>query len=208
MPARPSRLISPKNASAGFFSLAVATGALAGVAAETASAGHVIALRNSKTAAFHVTFMRLWWTTTAGPTAAQRFGVAAKKLTGYSAAHTGSTGGSNVQVAPRDVSFVGRDAASGEDGSGLIARVAGTDALTAGTQTIADKLGELQGQELAAGAAVPLKNVERVWSSSDKFPLFILKQNEGLLVANQVLEGAALAALVGLELHGWVRQVG
>src|SRR5690606_28992975 len=102
MSTKPGLLIpTARRSSYGFFSLTAMTGILAvGLAAETASAGHVIAVRNSKSASFHVTFARLKWVTTTPPSTGQEVGAALKKLTAYEAAHTGGTA---VNLFARDV---------------------------------------------------------------------------------------------------------
>jgi hypothetical protein len=204
---KPGLLIpTGRRSSYGFFSLFTQTLILAaGVAAETASAGHLIGVRNSKAAEFHVTFARLKLFTRTAPSAAQLYGVSLKKLTGYSAAHTGGgTGGANAALVARDVAFASRAAASGLDGSGVVARVAGDAALTAGTQTIGGTFMALEQHELIAAATVQLGNRERILKSHDRHPIFILKNTEGVIVTNNILTANSLAYSVGLELGGYL----
>lgn len=204
---KPGLLIpTGRRSSYGFFSLHAETLILAaGVAAETASAGHLIGVRNSKSAEFHVTFARIWLYTRTAPSTAQFYGVSLKKLTGYSAAHTGGgTGGANAALVARDVAYASRSSASGLDGSGVVARVAGDAALTAGTQTIGGKLLTLNQHELVAAATVQLGNRERILKSHDRHPVVVLKEGEGLLLTNNILTANSLAFTAGLELGGFL----
>ncbi len=85
-------------------------------------------------------------------------------------------------------------------------RTAGTDALTAGTQTIGEKVGSIDDVALLAAATVKKTRIERTWeTSSDKHPLFVIGTSEGILVRNSVLMANALAGLLELELDGYVR---
>lgn len=196
-----------RKSSYGFFSLNATTLILAaGVVAETATLGHLIGVRNSKAAEFHVTYARLKLFTRTAPSAAQLYGISLKKVTGYTVAHTGGgTGGANVALVARNTSYSSRAAASGLDGSGVVARVAGDAALTAGTHTIGGKIGDLEQHELIAAATVQLGNRERIWSSSsDRHPIAVLKVSEGVLVTNNILTANALAYSCGLELGGFL----
>lgn len=189
----------------GFFSLAVDTGILAvGVAADNGNnAGHLIALRNSKAAAWYITYIRLKLMTRTAPSTAQFYGITLRKLTAFSAAATGGgTGGANANLFARDVAYASRDATTGKDGSGLIARVAGDAALTAGTQTHGAKILSLEAHELVAAATVQVGNRERVLQSHDRHALAVIKNTEGLLLVNQILTANALAYTAGIELGG------
>jgi len=204
---KPGLLIpNGRRSSYGFFSLACETLILAvATAAETASAGHLIGVRNAKAAEFHCTFARLTLRTAVAPSTAQEYGIALKKVTAYEAAHSGGgAGAANVGLFARDVDFASRDADSGLDGSGVVARVAGVAALTAGTQTIGASLGTLSQHELVAAATVQLQNRERVWKSNDRHPLFVLKEEEGVLVTNRILTANLLTFYAGLELGGYL----
>lgn len=198
---------SGRRSSYGFFTLVAETLILAaGVAADNATtAGHLIAVRNSKAAEFHVTFARLWLLTRTGPSAGQLYGTTLKKLSVASAAATGGgTGGANAALVARDVAYASRAAASGLDGSGVVARVAGDAALTAGTYTQGGRLARLQQHELIAAATVQLGNRERIWKSVDRHPLFVIKNAEGVLLVNDVLTANSLAYTAGLELGGFL----
>lgn len=204
---KPGLLIpTARRSSYGFFSLHAQTLILAaGVAAETASAGHLIGVRNSKDAEFHVTFARLKLMTRVAPSTAQVLGITLKKATAYSAAHTGGgTGGANASLFARDVAYASRAAASGADGSGVVARVAGDAALTAGTHTLGATLLSLEYHELVLAATVAPQNRERSLQSHDRHPLFVLKSGEGVILTNQVLTANNLTFTAGLELGGFL----
>lgn len=203
MPAQQNRLINTgKLVAAPFYKLSVQTGVITAVAAGTSSAGHVIAVRNSGDPEFHVTRMLLHWQSTVDPSAAQRVGFRADLLSAYTAAHTGGTGASTASPISRaEGAAVARYPAL----SAVVARVAGTDALVAGTQTIGGKVGCIDAWALAAAATVKQTTMEREWVSPDKHPLFILGADEGLLIRNTVLMANSLAGILTLELDGWVR---
>ena len=207
MPAQSNRLINTgKLVNAPFYSLRVQTGVLTAVAAATSSAGHVIALRNAPAAAeFHVTRMYLGWLSTVDPSTAQQVGFQAHKVTGYSAAHTGGTGASTTSPVSRAEG--GATSPTYPALTALVARVAGTDALTAGTQTFAEKLGSIDDMALVAAATVKKTRFGREWIAPDKHPLFILGASEGLVIRNSVLMANSLAGILDLELDGWVRAV-
>jgi hypothetical protein len=200
--AKRNRLIGQKLDSTPFYSIRRRTGVLTAVAAGTSSAGHIYALRNTDTKEFHVTRMLLAWLSTVDPSAAQRVGFEAMKLTSYSVAHTGGTGAATgVPVSRAEVAAVGVYPAL----TLLADRVAGTDALTAGTQTIGEVVGFAQDWALAAAATVKLTRFQRLYESPDKHPLFVIGASEGLLVRNVVLMANSLAGIFEIELDGFVK---
>lgn len=203
MPAAQNRLLSTsKLVNAPFYKLHVRTGEITAIAAATASAGHLIGVRNTGADEWHITRMRLAWLSTVDPSAAQRVGFIANKLTGYTVAHSAGTGASDT------VPYSRAEAAAVEKYpaiTAISAHVAGTDAITAGTQTIGGEVGLLQDMALIAAATVKKTRVEREWNIVDKHPLFIIGANEGLLIRNLVLMANSLAGILELELDGWVR---
>jgi hypothetical protein len=195
-------LIPSKLTRAPFYGLRLQTGALTAVAAATSSAGHIIAVRNTGNAVWRIMRMRLAWLSTVDPSTAQQVGLQVNKLTGYSAAHTGGT------AATTGNPYSKSEAGTSTSYAALTAiahRTAGTDALTAGTQTIGEKLGSIDDIALVAAATVKKTRIEREWVGSDRHPLFSIGLNEGILVRNSVLMANSLAGLAELELDGWLR---
>lgn len=176
-----------------FYSLIGVSGLLTTVAARTSSAGHVFAARFvSASKVFAVTRLRVYWQTIAGFTAAQEMALAAFKLTGYSAAHTG---GSAVSTFARSPVF---------GASGLSARIGSTGALTAGTQTIGAQLLQGSFSELANSALLHKGFIDEQREDPDH-PVCILENEEGILVSNEILMGAGGTGRLTVEIDGFER---
>lgn len=194
------RLIEPsKMRGLGFYRMACLTGIFTGVAAGTTTAGHLIGIRNANAANldFHIARILLRYWLVAGFTAAQEFRLDLLKLTAYTAAHTGSTGGANAALEARQ-----SDQTAITD---IVGRVAGTDALTAGTHTIGGLVTSLGGNELADGAAVVKSVRSDEIVSPDKHPVEILKPSQGLLLRNGILMGAGGTVRALLVVEGWLK---
>lgn len=187
-----------------FYSLRARTGAITAVAAATTTAGHLIGLRNTGAQGeFHVMRMAMRFLATVDPSTEQQVGFQVHKATGYSALHTGGTGAANqVPVSRAEGSAV---SPAYPTITAITARVAGTDALTAGTHTLAEALGFIDDFALADAATVKHTKFGNEWKSPDKHPLFILGTNEGLIVRNTILMANALAGHLIFELDGWLR---
>jgi hypothetical protein len=194
--------IAERLRTAPFYTYRAQTGEITAVAAATASAGHLIALRNASTKELHVMAMRIAWLSTVDPSTAQRVGFLINKLTGFTALHTGGTG-------PSTPGLIQRKEGSGYDDLDpeVTSRVAGTDALTAGTQTIGASLGSAHDMALVAAATVKKTRFEKSWVSRDKHPLFIIGTDEGVLVRNAVLMANSLAGILDFEFDCWARAV-
>jgi hypothetical protein len=200
--------IGSRLTKAGFYSYRAATGEITAVVAGTSTLGHILALRNAGLVALHVMRMRLSWNSTVDPSALQRVGFLINKLTGFTALHTGGTGPSSPTVTQRREGTTGSTGGYASLATPVTSRVAGTDALTAGTQTIGDDLGRAMGIALIAAATVKKTAFEREWVSPDKHPLFIIGKDEGILVRNEVLMANSLAGIVGFEFDCWARNNG
>lgn len=176
-----------------FYSIVAVSGLLTTVAARTASAGHVFAARYVGTSTvFAVTRLRVYWQTITGFTAAQEVAFAAFKLTSYSAAHTG---GSAVTALARSPEFAA---------SGLSARIGSTGALTAGTQTIGAQLLQGSFSELADSALLHKGFIDEQREDRDH-PICVLEDDEGILVSNEILMGAAGTGRLTVEIDGFER---
>lgn len=184
-----------------FFMLPAASGILNVVAAGTASAGHLYVARytNANGKKFRVSRLRLLWQTLAGPNAEQEIAIAAYKLTGYSAAHTGGTA---VAAQARSTEYETADGFTG-----LAGRISDITALTAGTHTIAAQP-FMRGawRELLVSNAIPRGFIdEERRASDDAHPVLVLANNEGILVRNEIAMGAGLTGRLMVELDGWER---
>jgi len=187
-----------------FYSLRARTGAITAVAAATSSAGHLIGMRNAGAQGeLHVMRMAMRFLATVDPSTEQAVGFQVHKCTAFTALHTGGTGAANQVPVSRAEADAQNPAYSAI--TAITARVAGTDALTAGTQTIAEALGFIDDFALADAATVKHTKFGYQWKSPDKHPLFILGTDEGLVVRNTVLMANSLAGHLIFELDGWLR---
>lgn len=195
------RLIEPsKMRGVPFHRLTCLTGLLTGIAAGSASAGHLIGWRNGDTSAlgdFHIARLFMQWWTTVGFTAAQELFLDVHKASAYTVAHTVGTGATDVNPAAR-----GDYTAN----TTMTAHVAGSTEITAGTHTIGARLLSIGGQELATGAAVVNKTFQNELVSRDRHPVDILKPNEGLIVRNGAIAmGAGGVGRLLLIAEGWIK---
>lgn len=153
------------------------TGLVTTVAAGTASAGHILAMRCP--GAVRLRYLDVSCTTLTAFGAAQEVGFDVFKATGYSAPHTGGAG-----VVPSKM-FTDQ-AASLVTSTQL--RVATTGALTNGTDTLdTDRL--LTDSFWCAGLTSFLPWRHYDWVSAPAGGL-LLKANEGIVIRNTVLMGA------------------
>lgn len=197
-----SRVISALQRAEGAYKTAAVSGLLTTVAAATASAGHLWAMRWAPTASQPkfclITRLRARLSTIAGFTGAQEVGMDLSILRAYTAAHTGGTaldlGGTVANSAKKRVAHPTSAVAD--------MRVGTTGALTAGTHTLdAQPIAQDQFAELAAGAAVPKGKSEIFLSTEDldRYPI-TLAANEGLVIRNTVLMGAGGTARLVVEI--------
>lgn len=180
----------------GAYANASPSGLIAGVAAGTATAGHLWAFRwptptDARQFAV-IQRLRVRAFTIAGFTAAQEVRLAVYKLTGYSASHSGGTGA----IVPSTKRTGNAAAAVPPSGGAMpaalaVIQVANTGELTAGTQTLdAQPIKSAVYSELAAAATVPKGAIDILAPTDDviRHP-FVLQGNEGLLVRNEVAMG-------------------
>lgn len=196
MPVARSFLIDKKQLKkAPHFRTVAQSGLVTGVAAGTASAGHLFCFRNPDASIIcHVTRIRFFWMTVTGFTAAQEMGLELFRLSAYSADHTGGTA-----VTPQKRRNAHATA------SVCTARVATTGALTAGTQTLAAQPLLKRGYaELAAAATVQKGQFLGEWSPRDDHGE-VLAANEGLLIRNAILMGAGGDGRLHVEIDHYER---
>lgn len=199
----------------GAYRTAAVSGLITGVAAGTATAGHLFAMRwapsSSPYAENMVRFcaiqrLRAKWRTVAGFTAGQEVGLEAFFARSYSASHTGGTAltltGNNAQKRTGVAPAAGGAAAGGMPASQMAdMRIASTTALTAGTQTLDAQPFARDGYtELAQAATVAVGrfDVEFVNQDQPGYPL-VLSPNEGIVIRNSVAMGAGGTARVIVE---------
>ncbi len=177
----------------GSYSLALCSGLLTVVAAQTATAGHVAAFRNSSTTN-QVVINRIlakWWTTT-GFTSAQVVGLNLVTARGYTTSHSGGT-------AATITTSNGKKNVDHATISGIDFRIGTTAELTPGVHTLDAQAFANEGtQELAASATVPLKKFTLDYTPVAGRPL-VLHQDEGFIVGNRVLGGTAGVWNVAVE---------
>ena len=155
------------------------TGLVTGVAAGTASAGHLLGMRNPGALTVRLRSLDVSCTTTAAFGAAQEVGFDVFKATTYTAAHTGGAG-----VVPSKA-FTDQ-AASLVTSTQL--RISTTGALTNGTETLdTDRL--LTDSFWCAGLTSFLSWRQYDWTSYPAGGL-LFKANEGIVLRNTILMGA------------------
>lgn len=172
-----------------------ASGLITGVAAATATAGHLFSFRWGSSAEFALVWRVVAKVVTiAGYTAAQEVGIDLIKATGYTASHTGGTG--------LTLTTTNGKKRTGSNVTNLTsARIATTGALTAGTHTLDAQALAFGGfSELAAGAAVPKGIYGLDFNAAAGFggPL-VLAQDEGFVIRNLILQGAGGTARLYVE---------
>lgn len=177
----------PSAVGGGRYRLGASSGLFTTIAARTATAGHLFAWRwTSGTVFAKVLRINLSVRTVAGFTAAQEFSVGLWRLSGYSASHSGAT---TLTLTSPEFKKDTTDATSALGYAGI----ATAAALTAGTHTFAANPIAMDAYaELAAGAAVPKGRMDLGFNMNEVVnePL-VFRQNEGLVVTNEILMGAA-----------------
>ena len=187
----------------GGYSLCAVSGALTGVAAGTATAGHLWVARWAPTIGVGnyapqfalLQRLRARWFTILGFTAAQQIGIELFQLRSFTANYSGGT--AQTLTTPNQKSRTNMPASAFAD-----IRIGTTGALTAGTQTLdAQPIRRTAFAELAAAATVPKGQMELFLSREDleRYPI-VLAANEGLMIRNTVLMGAGGTAELDVEM--------
>lgn len=155
------------------------TGAVTTIAAGSATAGHILALRNATSGKYLRlrTFEPEFILTTAFG-AAQEVGFDAFKATGYTAPHTGATA----------LTVTGGKGVTTYDSTIMTGRIADAGALTAGTHT-------LDANPIAKGSqwcsAIGTSMAPRLYDfSGNETGGILLANEEGIVVRNTILMGA------------------
>jgi hypothetical protein len=165
----------------GAYKRSFTTGAITGIAAGTATAGHLLAMRwadAAKTARLRSIELEFLLTTAFG--AAQEVGFDVYRLTGYSAAHTGATA--------LDFTGANNKKRVGAVDSIMTGRIANAGALTAGTHTLdTDALARMSVWAGAIGAQMAARYFD--FTNTEPGGLY-LANNMGLLLRNVIAWGA------------------
>jgi hypothetical protein len=195
-----------KTAGEGAYRVAAVSGLLSGVAAASASAGHLFAAQWAPAAASKIQFcvlqrLRARLVTIAGYTAAQEIGIDLSIARSFTVA--GSSGTALTLTGDNNNKRSSFPASAFAD-----MRVANTSALTAGTQTLdAQPIAQGVYAELAAAATVP-KGAAEIYLSTedlDRYPV-VLAPNEGLIVRNTIAQGAGGTGRLIVEMD-WLEVV-
>lgn len=183
----------------GAYRFAAQSGLLSGVAAATATAGHIFAFRwGDATKLAVITLLRVKMATITGFTAAQEVGFDLLVARGYSASHTSGTA-----IAPGGAGGL-KKRASYAASALTDARIGAAAALTAGTHTLdAQPMLTDSYADLAAAATVQKGSVNTLWNldSAQGHPL-VLANNEGIVVRNLIALGAAGTVRLTVDM-GW-----
>ncbi len=174
------------NASGGSYRLGLKSGLLTLIAAQTSTAGHMAAFRfssSTKKCLVNRIYCR-WWTTT-GFTSAQEIGMGLVMARSYTASHTGGTAATiTTGNGKKNTDYLTL--------SDIDFRIGDTAALTAGTHTLdAQNFADNGSQELADGASVVKKTFELEYNPPVGAGPIVLSQNEGFVLRNHILGGAA-----------------
>lgn len=154
------------------------SGALTGVAA----AGNVFSFRNTAVNPIMLRRVQVGFATTTAFTAAQALAYGMYKANGFTAS---DTGGTVLYTAGQNKHKLGFTNISGAPDI----RIASTAALGAGTKTVeTQSLGVAGGTSNAVGAVMPITPL--LSHDAGDYPL-ILAQNEGFIINNLILMGAA-----------------
>lgn len=157
------------------------TGSVTTIAAASATAGHLLALRNaSSTTAVRIRSLEVEFILTTAFGAAQQVGFDAVIARSYSAAHTGAT----ALTLTGDTG----NARAAQDATVLTGRIADAGALTAGTHTL-DTYSIARGSVWASAIGALLGPRFYDFTGLDSGGI-VLVQNEGLVVRNMTLMGA------------------
>jgi len=179
------------------------SGLITGVTTGSATNGHLWACRFATPAAGPdrrafavIQRLRVRGFTISGYTAAQEVLLTLFRLTAYTVAHSNGT------------AIVPQKKRASAPTALMTGQIANTGQLTAGTQTLGtDPIRSSAFAELAAAATVPKGSVEIFMSTEDlaEHPI-ILANNEGLLVRNEVAQGAGGTMRLAVEVD-WLEVV-
>lgn len=182
---------------AGEYALCLTSGALTTVVAGTTTLGHVMAFRNVSTTKLWLRYLAIQFTVTTGFTAGQEVAFAAFVARGYSASHTGGVAADMGGTIPNANKY--RTAAPTSVMSTGDCRIGNAGALTAGTHTLdPNPFGTVSGFALTTtpgciiqrspGGNIP---VGVLFDARDDYSAIVLAANEGIVLENVVLMGAA-----------------
>jgi hypothetical protein len=173
-------------------------GAVSGAMTVITADSDVFALRNVSTSCISVNAIRIRWVTSTAFGSAQSMAFRVHKVYTFTAVHSAGSP-TAIQTHYKRQSQI-RGTATGDRVplTDLSALIAGTAAMTSGTYATIDAD---EPELLAVGAGSTLPGIYEEWAPADGLPL-VLEQNQGIVVKNHILMGAAGVGnlFVGLEL--------
>ena len=174
------------NEALGHYRMVATSGLLTTIAAGSATAGHLFVVRAPSTNVMVVTRLVAKWRTVVGFTAAQEVAMKVFRLTGFTVNYSGGT--DIILTTPQFKKRTSYASTTIQQ-----ARIGGAGALTAGTQTLdTNELASESTWELAVGVTVPKTRFDMACNSSSAGDhAIVLTGNEGLIVRNEILMGAA-----------------
>lgn len=184
--------------SAGAYRLCATSGVLTGVAAGTATAGFLFALRAPATNIMVLQRLKVKLWTIVQPTATLELSLKAYRLTGYTVAVTGGT-----TIPLTSPQFKKRTSYAST--SIQAASIATTAGLTAGTHTLDTNEFLSEGQAEAAAAEATSPNViemEFMANEAGEHGM-VFTGNEGFIIRNEVLMSAAFTGRMSVALD-WI----
>jgi len=169
----------------GSYKQTVTTGAVTLIAAATATAGHILALRNitAATRTIRLRSLEVEFLLTTAFTAAQRVGFDVVIARSYTAAHTGATALTLNGNTGKKVGGTGA-----YEAATLTGRIADAGALTAGTHTL--DTNPIAQASVWCGAVGASLNRYYDFSATEPGGIF-LRADDGIVARNSVLMGAA-----------------
>jgi hypothetical protein len=171
----------------GSYRVAEFSGLMTGIAAKTATAGHVFSWRwGDATRVAALRYVKIRYAVITGFTAAQELGFDAIIARTYSASHTGGTALTLTTNSMKKRTSMATTLLTD-------ARIATTAALTAGTHTLdAQPFMMSEAKTLAAAATVQDSAFEETLDMTDGYDYpYLFAQNEGFVVRNSIAMGAA-----------------
>ncbi len=192
---RVSVLPPTKGSAGGRYAVRLRSGLLTAIAAKTATAGHLATLRNpSATKTLLLERIRVEASPVTDFTALQRLGFAAFIARAFTTAYTGGTAltltGDNAKKKTSDPTTV---AEVREPLAAALGHVAAT--------LDAQPFMGAEGGVPADGATAENKVIAAEWLERDSGSPIVLRQNEGIVIANTVLMGAAGTVALQIDLE-------
>jgi len=188
--------VAPGQSGLGAYRIAAYSGLTTGVAA----AAPLFSLRWTDTTNIcAINYLKISMQTVTAFTAAQRLAFSAKIARSFTAA---DTGGSSLTLATNNCKLRTANASTLFAAASILMATTGT--LTAGTRTLdSNPILTQQGSVYAAATALPDPPIQNIFDASgNNGNPIVLVANEGLVILNDVLQGAAGTVVLSVDI-GW-----